>query len=371
MVKDRKDAGEELAQTLNAKQIGKDIINIDGSFKSGSGTIVRYCLSLASILNKEVCIRNIRAKRKKPGLRPQHLKAVQASCELTNGSAQNAVLNASNITFRPGHTIKGGNFFWDIGTAGSTTMMSLCMLPLGCFADKQSIYTISGGLFQDFAPNAFHMKYVLMNLLKKFLIESDIEIIKPGYVPTGGGIIEVRVKPIRGKLKPLQLLKQGKITQIKGIAVSSHLKERKVSQRMADACNKILSKANLEADIDIVEDTTANQRGAALFIYALTDSGCLIGSDMAGKLGRTSEYIGKSVARNLLKDIKSAATVDRFIADQLILYAALADGESKYIIPRITEHIDSNIWLVQEIVGAKVSLQGKVLSIRGVALGRM
>lgn len=341
------------------------MIEIDGSLKSGSGTIVRYCLSLASILNTEIRIKNIRAKRKRPGLQHQHLKTVQACCQLTGGSAQKAALGASEIIYSPGGKIRGGELSWDIGTAGSTTMMALCILPLGLFANRESSYTISGGLFQDFAPNAFHMKYVLMNLLKRLSIQADIEIIKPGYVPTGGGIIKIEVKPIAGNLRPLRLTEQGRISCIKGVAISSHLKERKVSQRMADTCNRILARAGYKADIETIYDETANQRGAALFIYAVTDKGCVIGSDMAGRLGRTSEEIGRRVAHNLLEDIESGATVDRFTADQLILYATLADGESEYIIPRMSDHIDSNIWLAEKLLGARISLKGKSLKIKG------
>jgi len=351
--------------------MGNSLIDIDGSLKSGSGTIVRYSLSLASILKKEIRIRNIRARRRNPGLQPQHLKTVQACCTLTGGSAENLRLGASEIKFLPGAKIRSGSFTWKIGTAGSTTMMSLCLLPLGIFSNKESSYTISGGLFQDFAPNTFHMKYVLMNLLKIFSIRADIEIIKPGYVPTGGGIIKVRVEPIAGKLKPLQLPEQGKVTAIKGVAISSHLKKRRVSERMRNTCIQVLASRGYKADIETIDDKSANQRGAALFIYALTDKGCIIGSDMAGKLGRTAEEIGKYVARSLLEDIGSQATVDCFAADQLLLYAALADGESEYIIPRMSNHIDSNIWLVEKILGAKVSLKGKNLLIRGVGLGRI
>jgi len=351
--------------------MGKGLIDIDGSLKSGSGTIVRYSLALASILKTEIRIRNIRARRRKPGLQPQHLKTVEACCQLTGGSAGNASLKASDVTFKPGNKIRGGSFSWDIGTAGSTTMMSLCLLPVSLFADKESSYTISGGLFQDFAPNAFHMKYVLLNLLRRFSIQADIEIIKPGYVPTGGGVIRVEVKPIAGKLKPLRLPEQDRVAVIKGMAISSHLKKRKVSERMRDACIQVLAQRGYRADIETIHDKSANQRGAALFIYALTDKGCIIGSDMAGKLGRTSEEIGKCVARGLLEDIDSGATVDRFTADQLLLYTALADGESEYIIPRMSEHIDSNIWLVEKILGAKVSLRNKRLLIRGVGLERL
>jgi RNA 3'-terminal phosphate cyclase (ATP) len=341
------------------------MLEINGSLRSGSGTIFRYSISLASILNKELRIINIRAKRKKAGLQPQHLKSVQACCELTNGSVEGAQVGAATITFSPGRKIKSGEFSWDIGTAGSATMMALCLLPLGCFAKDKSTYTIIGGLFQDFAPNVFHAKYVLMALLKRFSITADVELIKPGYVPTGGGIIKVEIEPVKGKLIPIKLTEQGKIISIKGIAISSHLESRAVGQRMCQACNKVLNRTGYNADIAIIDDKSANQKGAALFIYAITDKGCLLGSDMAGKLGRTSEYIGRYVAEQLLADIKSGATVDRFTADQLVIYAALADGESEFIIPRITEHIDSNLWLVEKILGTKISLNRNNLKING------
>jgi RNA 3'-terminal phosphate cyclase (ATP) len=135
---------------------------------------------------------------------------------------------------------------------------------------------------------------------------------------------------------------------------------------MASECNSVLNKRGLSADIKIINDRKARQRGAALSIWAVTDSGCVIGSDMAGKIGRTSEEIGRQVAGNLLEDLDSGATVDRHLADQLIIYAALANGESEYIIPRMTGHIDSNLWLVKDILGAEVSLKGNHLRIKGV-----
>jgi len=344
------------------------MIEIDGSEKSGSGTVLRYALMLSSILNKNLHIYNIRAKRKKPGLQPQHLKTVEAFKFLTEAAVEGASLNSKEITFRPrSRRIKSGVFSWDIGTAGSTAMMGLALLPLGFLTDGPSVYRISGGLFQDFAPNAFHTKYVLMELLKRFSLHADLKVIKPGYVPSGGGTIEIKVNPASGKITPLKLTEQGEITKIEGISLSSYLNERKVSERMAAECNSVLNKRGLSADIRIINDKTARQKGATLAIWALTDSGCVIGSNMAGKVGRTSEEIGKNVAKNLLEDLDSGATVDRFIADQVIIYAALADGESEFIVPRITEHIESNLWLVKDILGAEISAEGNRIKIKGIA----
>ncbi len=343
-----------------------DMIEVDGSQKSGSGTILRYAVSLASLLGQDLHITNIRAKRKNPGLRPQHRLSVMACGQLSRGTAERAEVGSKEIMFRPGKVLMGGDYGWDIGTAGSTTMLAMTVLPLALFADRPSTFKITGGLFQDFAPSAIHLQDVFFPTLRKMGIDAQLKIIRPGYVPKGGGVIELMVEPVKDKIKPLKLLRQGRVIEIKGKAISSHLKERKVSDRMAELCRNELREDGFDPQIEVLYDTTSIQKGAALAIYAYTDTGCIIGSDMAGKLGRTSEEIGRSVARNLIDDIKTNATVDRYQADLLIIYGALADGLTEYSIPRMTEHVDSNLWLIQEILGVKSEVKGNHLRIEGV-----
>ena len=342
------------------------MIYIDGSAKSGSGTIVRYAVALSSLLGEELHINNIRAKRDKPGLRPQHLASVTACARMCGARVEGAVVNSREIVYKPGGRIKGGHYHWEIGTAGSTTLLVMTLLPLALFADKETVLTISGGLFQDFAPSAHHMQHVLFPTLGKMGIKAELEVIRPGYVPKGGGIIQVKVKPVSGGIKLLKLLKQGKVMEVTGLALSSRLKEQRVSQRMAEECQKVLAEKGYHVRIKTLWDETALQAGASLALWAETDSGCLLGSDQAGKRGRSSEEIGRYVARNLLADLKTGATVDRYLTDQLIIYAALAGGATEYIIPRLTEHVDANLWLVEKL-GAKTRLEGHTLHIEGIS----
>ena len=340
------------------------MVTIDGGAKSGSGTIVRYSVALASLLGKEIKIQNIRAKRDKPGLRTQHLRGIQACQEMCHGMVTNATVGSREISYAPKERFKGGEYHWDIGTAGSTTMMAQTLLPLACFAGKASKFRLEGGLFQDFAPSAYHMKFVLLPILERMGIHASLEIVRPGYVPRGGGIIEIEVEPVR-KLKPLILTEQGLIRSIKGIALSSHLKGSKVSQRMAEECQKVLGSYGYKAEIQEIYDESSFQEGAALAIYAETSSGSRIGSDRAGRPGRRSESIGRFVAQNLMEDINTGAAVDRYTADQLIIYAGLAEGTTQYSIPRITEHIETNLWLIEEFLDAKSRIKGNLVEIEG------
>lgn len=354
------------------------MIEIDGSQKSGSGTIVRDSVPFSVLVGKNLHLKNIRAKRDKPGLRAQHLKGIEASAQICRGRLEGAKVGSKEITFTPGGQIKGGHFNWDIGTAGSTTMLALCVIPLALFADSTSTYKITGGLFQDFAPSVYHLKYILVPLLREMGADLDLEIIQPGYVPEGKGQIEVKVNPLKNHLKPLTLTDQGKLSEIQGVALSSLLKERKVSERMAEECQKQLNAKGYAPKIEILYDTrelpvykkASVQAGASLAIWARTDTGCLIGSDMAGALRRSAEFIGKRVAKQLIDDLRSGATVDRYLADQIIPFMALAEGWSAYLIPKMTDHIEARLWLIEKILGAKTEIKNNLLRIKGIGYRR-
>jgi RNA 3'-terminal phosphate cyclase (ATP) len=340
------------------------MIHINGAEKSGSGTILRQCLTFSSLLGEPVHIFNIRAGRKKPGLRPQHLASVRACAEMCGAEVTGAQVSSMEITFKPKGRVKGGHYQWDIGTAGSTTLLAITLLPLVILSGEETAIRISGGLFQDFAPSALHMQHVLLPTLYRMGTGAELRIVRPGYVPKGGGVIEIKTRPVEGTLEPIRLLEQGSITAINGVALSSRLRERKVSDRMADECLKALARQGLQAGIERLYDDTAFQAGACLAIWAETDTGCLIGSDQAGRPRRSSESIGKYVAKTLIEDTETGATVDRHLADQLIIYGALASGTTEYLVPRMTDHIDANLWLAEKW-GARTRLDDARLAIEG------
>ena len=342
------------------------MIEIDGGERSGSGTIVRLAVSLCTVLGEDLHLINIRAKRDKRGLRPQHQQVVTACADMCGGAVERAEVGSSEMAYRPGQRIKGGAYEWDIGTAGSTTMLAMSLLLVGSFADKPSVFTLKGGLFQDFAPSAHYMRGVLLPLLRRMGVDAELLVKKPGYVPEGKGVLEIKAQPAKAGLRPLILTDQGKVTGVRGIALSSHLAEQEVSDRMGEECSATLEEAGYDAEIDAVYEASACQKGADLSVWAETDSGAIIGADRAGKLGRRSEEIGRYVAGSILDDLKTGATVDRYVADQLIPFCACADGVSEYIMPSVTEHVETNLWLVDRILGAGTTLDGRRLRIEGI-----
>jgi RNA 3'-terminal phosphate cyclase (ATP) len=278
-------------------------------------------------------------------------------------------VGARAFSFVPGARLKGGSFAWDIGTAGSATMLALSILPLACFADAPTTACITGGVFQDFAPSPYHMQYVMAPLLERMGVRMALRVVRAGYVPRGAGMLELHVTPTQRPLHALTLTEQGHLGRVSGIAFSSHLEERRVSERMARTCEEHLAKADLSASIQRVNDTTALHAGASLAVWGESSTGCVLGADRAGARGRSSEGIGRFVAETLLADLARGATVDRHMADQLVLFAALAQGISRYLVPDQTDHLASNLWLTSQL-GAQVFLQGQQVMIDGLGFCR-
>jgi RNA 3'-terminal phosphate cyclase (ATP) len=153
--------------------------------------------------------------------------------------------------------------------------------------------------------------------------------------------------------------------EIRAISLASHLEKERVAERMARRLRTLLETSGHQARVEIRNDVTAVQKGAALLAWAETDRGCLLGADQAGKPGRRSERIAKHVVTSLIEDLRTGATTDRHLADQLILFAALAEGETQYLIPRTTDHVVANLWLVGKVLGVKTELEGQCVKVHG------
>jgi RNA 3'-terminal phosphate cyclase (ATP) len=341
------------------------MLTIDGSRYSGSGTIVRQAVAFSALTGRAIRMVNARVKRDKPGLRLQHIRVVQAIAELVNGHAEGLTQGSQEFLFRPGPLKAGHHYHWDIGSSGSTTMLGLGVLPVLAFAGSPVTVELRGGLFQDFAPSVFHLQHVLLPLVEAMGCHAEVEIERPGYVPRGQGILHLRVNPVPETFRATVREKAGLVTRIWGVALSSHLEKRRVSQRMADAAQELLVKAGYRADIEVRDDTGSVQPGAALALFAEHEGAVRLGADQAGALRRSAESIGKHVARQLLEEVQSGATVDRFAADQVIPFAALADGESRFIIPSTTDHVMTSAWLADLFLGAQVKIQGQQLVVNG------
>ena len=333
------------------------MIEIDGSKKSGSGTILRLSVALAAITKQPLHIYNIRQNRPQPGLKHQHLEAVLTAAKLCNAKVQGATLSSRELWFTP-KQIKGGNIEAEIETAGSIPMLLMATLPVCLFADNPvHLHVAKGGTDTTHAPTINYMREVLLPALKQMGVDAAITVQKYGYYPKGMGEATMTTKPNRA-LKPIQVEIFGKLKSIKGVSVCTFLAHKQVADRQAKAAEEHLSQKGYNATIQIVNDqSNPFQKGSSVALWAETDSGVIIGADAIGELGKTSEAVGKEAAEKLITELSVEPTVDVYLADMLIPYMALAQGKSVFLARTISEHIEANIWLMEKILNVKFTIQ--------------
>ena len=333
------------------------MIEIDGSQKSGSGTILRLSIAIAAITKQPLHIINIRQSRPQPGLKHQHLESVLTAAKLCNAKVQGASLGSRELWFTP-QEIKGGNVEALIVTAGSIPMLLLATLPICVFAEKPvRLHVAKGGTDTIHAPTINYTRYVFLPTLRRLGVETEITVQKYGYYPKGMGEATMIVQP-NPNLKPFMLESFGKISSLKGVSVCTFLSDRQVAERQAEAARDSLSQNGYKANIQIINDqSNPIQKGSSIVLWAETDTGARVGADAIGELRKTSEAVGKEAASKLLAELRLKPTVDMFLADMLIPYMALSKGKSSFLTQAITEHIESNIWLMEKMLNVKFTVQ--------------
>jgi RNA 3'-phosphate cyclase len=341
------------------------LIEIDGGEKGGSGTILRLAVAFCAIFGQPLHIRNIRQNRPQPGLKPQHLEAVLTAARLCDAEVEGAEVDSRELWFTP-RKVKGGKIEAEIGTAGSIPMLLMTVLPICSHAENiVDLHVSRGGTDVSHSPAINYMRFVFLPTLRRMGLNASLSVQKYGYYPKGGGEVKMTVEPHK-PLRPLRLESFGRIKAIKGISVCTFLADRKVAERQARAANDYLKAKGLSADIEVVNDSSNPlQKGSSLILWAETDTNVVIGADAIGELKKASETVGQEAAEKLLAEISIKPTVDVHMADLLIPYAALAEGNTVYLTRAVTEHLHTNIWVAEKILGCKfnISKTGKLFRV--------
>ncbi len=329
-------------------------LHIDGSFGEGGGQILRTSLAMAALLQKPVEIHNIRANRKKPGLRPQHLVGVKALARITEAETTGAFENSQELYFAP-QTIKGGNYRFDIRTAGATTLVLAAILPPLLFAPQPSTIVISGGTQVPFSPPVHYVADIFLPMLEKMGAKVSVELKKWGWYPKGGGQINVHINPV-DRLLPCNFTKRGLLQKLDALVVLANLPDH-IREREEKTLTGLLAQNKYHARFRRLSPSCVGQ-GNLLFLKAAFAE-TVAGFTSLGQKGKPAEQVAEEAGREFLAFTKSPAGIDLHLADQLIPYMALAHGDSHFITERITSHLLTNIAIVDKFLPVKFSVDEK------------
>lgn len=340
-----------------------DYFDIDGSVMEGGGQILRMSAGLAALFSRPIRIYKIRAGRAKPGLKGQHLSGLQLMTELTGGQLDGAALGSSEIRFRPGE-LQAGHYSADTKTAGAVCLLAQISVPAVIFSPGPVNLALEGGTNTDMAPQIDEYTEILLPNIKRFGVSFEYEVVRKGFFPSGGGKVNIFLNPVK-KLRPISMTDPGKVSSITGWSFCAGNLPVKLAEQMTAAAKRHLLNSGCDdikgVDIKVQtykEDPDCSPRnGSGIVLVARTSTGCVLGGSAVGSNKVPAEKTGRDAADCLLESIECGGCVDRFIQDQMIIFMALAEGESRLVTGPLTLHTETAIHIATVMTGATFRIE--------------
>jgi RNA 3'-phosphate cyclase len=329
------------------------MLEIDSSKGEGGGQVVRSSVALSAITGIEARLTRIRENRPTNGLSKQHCIAVKAVADMTGSVVIGNHAGSSELLFKPGK-IQKSNIELDIGTAGSISLVLQAVMLAGRNHKERVRIDVRGGTNVMWAPPIDSYQQILFPLMERMGINARLDIVDRGFYPDGGGRVIAEIDPV-DEISPLVITSLGELKRVDGVFYIQHLKDR-IMEDMITSCEDAL---DLKCPVNIeVQRTIGNSKGAGLSLVAVYENGRM-GSNVLTTKGHPAKQAGEDVAKDLLKEMISGATMDIHTADQLLPYMAMANGPSEFTVSRISRHLLSQMDTLETFLDVRFGVERK------------
>jgi len=344
---------------------------VDGSVLEGGGQILRMAAALCSIKQKPlVTVTNVRAGRKSPGLRRQHLTGLKLISKMCSSAESGLHVGSTQVSLSPSslpstsdHPITA-----DTETAGSCTLLAQIALPCALYSVAEGnegtelLLHLRGGTDASFAPPVGYLQHVLLPLLQHLQRTTALLTLhQRGFNPEGQGFVELRVKPlpVGQSLPSFQLTRRGALQSITIHSYTGGTEVKGTAELMAFSAAERLRKQlpSVRIQTHLEHDAAAKGFGSGILLVARYESGCLLSANKLGAKRTAPEDTGTAAAEELLSELSHGGAADHWLQDQLVIYMALAEGRSSYTCGRLTLHTVTAIRVAEQLTGATFTVR--------------
>jgi len=329
-----------------------DFVQVDGSKGEGGGQILRTAVAFSAIQGRPVRIYSIRAGREVPGLKRQHISALQVIAKVFGGNLEGATEGSSEVTFVPGKQ-RLDVLSLDMGTAASITLVLQAVVPAVALTGSRLSLELVGGTDVPWSPTYDYFERVVRDAYGRIGIGFTIAARTRGYYPRGGGKVSAVVMPCTG-LKSIDLTDGEGVRDVRLVSRCGRL-PRHVAERQLASAETEMAKAGFGVSSTEVSEEQSDSPGSSLLAYCASPSRC-IGADGIGAKGKPAEYVGREAASLFIAAARSGACLDANLADMVLPLLSLARKSSRIAIPKVTSHLISGLELASQFTGCRWSV---------------
>jgi RNA 3'-terminal phosphate cyclase (ATP) len=286
--------------------------------------------------------------------------AVRAAADICQARLLGAEIGSREIEFWPGQIRRGERRLdadtrparINVGTAGSVMLVLQCVLPALAHAAAESNLTLIGGTDVPFAPPFSYFDQVFVPALREVGPDVSMDCVARGFYPKGGGEVKVSVRACPA-IGGLRWTERGEVARIRGLAYSLGLPDHIVKRMRVAAANRLMEAGYRKVEVKLEVGEQGRSEGCGIVLWAECEGGRRLGASALGRRGKRAEEVGEEAARGLVEELAAGGAADSHLADQMIVWMALADGPSELTASRITDHTRSAMEVAEAVVSAR------------------
>jgi RNA 3'-terminal phosphate cyclase (ATP) len=336
-------------------------ILIDGAAGEGGGQILRTSLALSLVSGRPFRIDGIRARRPKPGLLRQHLTAVQAAAAVSGARVTGAELGSRELRFEPS-PVRGGDYRFAVGTAGSATLVFQTVFPALLTARMPSTLVLEGGTHNPWAPTFEFLAKTFLPLLRRMGATVNTRLEAYGFYPAGGGRFVVEIEP-SGRLQPLTLIDRGTV-RVSARALVAALPET-IAKRELSIIRERLGLDRLVCHPTTVEGSRGPGNVVAITIESEHVTEVITGF---GVKGVAAEQVASDVCDEAAAYLSLDVPVGIHLADQLLLPMAVGGGGTFRTL-KPTPHTETNAAVIRRFLPASIDIEHEAAGVYRITVG--
>jgi RNA 3'-terminal phosphate cyclase (ATP) len=235
------------------------------------------------------------------------------------------------------------------------TLVLQAMLPAAVATAQRVHVRVRGGTDVPAAPPLDYLRCVMLPLLARIGVRAELGIERRGYYPRGGGAIDLQVQPAPA-LAPFVV---AQLDTVRRIEIHAHVTRlaRSIAERMvASARAECPVGVSVDAAIEVCADPHAGGPGGAI-VLAAPSVRTTLGAGCVAERGVSAEQLGRDAARALARELQAGSTLDVHAADQLLVFLAMAAGESVFRTSRLSSHASTAMWLLRRLMPVRFDVK--------------
>lgn len=337
--------------------LGAPII-LDGSHAGGGGAIVRTAVALSALTQQALRVQNVRGGLDYPGLSVEDVTIVRAMQSLCKAETVGLQVGSNEFSFLPTHRPRGvdASLPWseqgDSGPCAPIVLNSL-LAPLAR-GGKYATLEAEGETYGNGILTFDYFANVTLGIARRMGVYAHADLLEAGFGRGSKGLVRLEVEP--SAIVGVEWTTRGRM-----IALRASITTANLATAVAQRAETHLANLAKHADLPIIcesHEVPSKTTGAFVTVWAEFERG-IGGATFMGKKGVRMEAVAQGAFDRALAWIKSETSVDEFLADQVLLLAAIADGGTSFSVPRLTGRFLSTVWVIKHFLPIRITVKGK------------